>query len=163
MKKPEDIQQLVSRYNVNNQSYTQQTQVSVEIPAALTDKINKIIKSIDGMYQFSGFNDQRKVSQYKTELTKGLYKIRNQIDESNLKDALELFRLKGGRFPPSVPEFIQAVLKQHEKQIKPPELKWFDPNKAISPYTSSQISEFGKQGVATVKAMLKQSKSASKK
>ncbi|REL36883.1 hypothetical protein [Thalassotalea euphylliae] len=128
---------------------------SADVPTDLQIKINKVVEAIDGMYQFSGLRDTEKTNRYKAELTKGLYSIRDRIDESNLRNALNFFRTQGGKFPPSVPEFIQAVLGQHEEQTKPPELVWFDASKALPKHSAEQMAEFAKQGIASARAALK--------
>ncbi|NMP31837.1 hypothetical protein HII17_09695 [Thalassotalea sp. M1531] len=154
--RPQDMSNLVNRYNPSSGAMQQQgTKPATQIPDELKNIINKIVTSIDGMYQFSGFKDATKVTHYKTELTKGLYKIRDKISEQNIKDALDLFRTKGGKFPPSVPEFIQAVLGEHEEQVKPPEHVWFDASKAIPKHTAEEMASFAKKGIADAKAALK--------
>ncbi|REL28367.1 hypothetical protein DXX93_18555 [Thalassotalea euphylliae] len=128
---------------------------TADVPADLQVTINKVVEAIDGMYQFSGLRDTDKTNRYKAELTKGLYSIRDRIDEGNLRSALNFFRTQGGKFPPSVPEFIQAVLGQHEEQAKPPELVWFDASKALPKHSAEQMAAFAKQGIADARAVLK--------
>ena len=152
---PQKMSNIASRYNPNQPPATAGDKPAQQIPDELKIIINKIVTSIDGMYHFSGFKDPAKLSQYKMELTKGLYKIRDKIDEQKLKDALDLFRLKGGKFPPSVPEFIQAVMGEHEEQAKPPEHVWFDASKALPKHSAEQMAAFAKQGIADARAALK--------
>jgi len=155
--RPQNVGDLVNQYSPTGSMSAQASnnKPAPQIPEELKSTINKIVTSIDGMYHFSGFKDPVKLSQYKMELTKGLYKVRDKINEQNLKDALDLFRLKGGKFPPSVPEFIQAVLGQHEEQAKPPEHVWFDASKALPKHSAEQMASFAKKGVADLRAALK--------
>lgn len=143
------------RQHYQQQGNTITQRGSADVPADLQVKINKVVEAIDGMYQFSGLRDTDKTNRYKAELTKGLYSIRDRIDESNLKNALNFFRTQGGKFPPSVPEFIRAVLGQHEEQAKPPELVWFDASKSLPKHSAEQMAEFAKQGIASVREALK--------
>ncbi|WP_448214218.1 hypothetical protein [Colwellia sp. MEBiC06753] len=152
---PKNITGLVNQYSPDNQQLQQrEANPAPRVPQELQTMINKVVSSIDGMYQFSGFRNNTKLDLYKAELTKALYKVRDKVNEQSLKAALDLFRTKGGKFPPSVPEFIQAVLGEHEEQIKAPEHHWFDASKALPKYSAEQMSEIGKHGIELARAAL---------
>lgn len=117
--------------------------------------VNNITKRFEGIYQYTGNRSQEKTNLYKAELTRALYLVRDKIDEQKINNAIKYFSLHGGAFAPSIPEFIQVVLGEKEELQKPPELKWFDSNKALPAHTPEQYQQMGKHGVEQAKKLLK--------
>jgi len=153
-----DVRQLMSRANQNLRSSQLQQPVEIHTPEAVINLVNTINNRFEGIYQFTGNNTQQRASLYKQELTKALYKIREQINEEMIHEAIDFFALKGGRFAPNVPEFIQVVLKQHDEIRKHPEHKWFDKSKALPEFTPEQFQSIGQSGIALARQAMKKNK-----
>lgn len=124
-------------------------------PEAVVNLVNVIVSRFDGIYQFTGNKNSDKLVVHKQELTKALFKVRDQFNEQDIENAIDFFAINGGKFPPSVPEFIQAVLGNHVDMISHPEHKWFDPSRALTQYTPEQIQTMGKNGIAKIRDMMK--------
>jgi len=149
-----DVRQLMSRANHNLRTQQQQP-AEVQTPESVISLVNTINNRFEGIYQFTGNNTQQRAGLYKQELTKALYKIREQINETMIHEAIDYFALKGGRFAPNVPEFIQVVLKEHDEIRKHPEHQWFDKSKALPQFTPEQFQSMGKDGVALARQAIK--------
>lgn len=155
-----DIKALTTRYqngaltSANQQSQQVDAQ-KPEITEQVIQLVNKITKRFEGIYQFTGNRSQEKTNLYKAELTRALYKVRDQITEKNITEAIDYFALQGGKFVPSIPEFIQVLLKSTSDTMKAPEHVWFDSAKALPQYTPEQFQSMGKSGVALAREKLK--------
>jgi hypothetical protein len=114
-----------------------------------------ITQRFDGIYQYTGNRNPQKMALHRQEMTQALFNIREQINETMIHEAIDYFALKGGKFAPNVPEFIQVLLKEHEEIRKYPEHRWFDKSKALPQFTPEQFQSMGKDGVALARQAIK--------
>ncbi|NQZ81990.1 MAG: hypothetical protein HRT52_13325 [Colwellia sp.] len=152
-----DVRQLMSQANHNlrtNQQHAQEIQ-EVQTPENVISLVIMITQRFEGIYQYTGNRTQQKMALHRQELTQALANIQEQINEDMIHDAIDFFALKGGKFPPNVPEFIQVVLKQHDEIRKHPEHQWFDKSKALPQFTPEQFQSMGKNGIALARQAIK--------
>ena len=144
-----DVRQLMSQANHNLRTNQQQAQDVQEVQTQenVISLVMMITQRFEGIYQYTGNRTQQKMALHRQEMTQALFNIREQINESMIDEAIDFFALKGGKFPPNVPEFIQVVLKQHDELRKHPEHQWFDKSRALPQFTPEQFQSMGKNGI----------------
>jgi len=153
-----DVRQLMSRANHNLRTQQQQP-AEIQTPEAVISLVNMITQRFEGIFQFTGNKTPQKIALHKQEMTQALFKIRDQINENMIDEAIDFFALRGGKFAPNVPEFIQVVLKQHDEIRKHPEHQWFDKSKALPQFTPEQFQSMGKSGIELARQAIKKKQS----
>lgn len=111
--------------------------------------VNNITQQLQGIFpSMANTSSTFALSEYKKQLTKAFTEIKKPITPDQIKQTLAYLRVNGGKFQPSVPEFIK--LCQRKNKSNAPEHAWFD-TKQLPKYSQSDIKSFAQKEMEDIR------------